>query len=182
MIAITKTIKRKYTLFNFFNNLLKNSNNNLTIDYYDTGMIRTHAGKISSDSNYYYIKEYYPTGVILSDMWVLDEYLHKEDGPALITYYENGAANTIHYYINGKLHNVNGPAYIEFFKETGGLKKVIYYKNGVEMRESVIINEDGSRTVKKAPSYIEYSPTGPFTYEYVLVDGKRLPFNDTERS
>lgn len=178
MIVFTKTIKRNYTLFNFFNNVLKNNN----IDYYETGMIRTYREKISSDSNYYYIKEYYPTGVILSDMWVLDEHLHKEDGPALITYYENGAANTIHYYINGKLHNLNGPAYINFFKETGGLKKVIYYKNGIEMRESIIINEDGSHTVKKAPTYIEYSPIGPLKYEYILVDGKRVPFNDTERS
>lgn len=42
--------------------------------------------------------------------------LHREDGPAHITYYPNTEINCEAYYINGRPHRTDGPAIIYYYK------------------------------------------------------------------
>jgi len=54
---------------------------------------------------------------------------HREDGPALIKYYDNGNIEYEEYWINNIRHRLDGPAYIEY-DETGKAKYQDYYING----------------------------------------------------
>ena len=55
--------------------------------------------------------------------------LHRENGPAEISYYESGGKEDEHYYINGVLHRLDGPAFISYHGN-GKIKREAYYING----------------------------------------------------
>ena len=60
--------------------------------------------------------------------------LHRKDGPAEISYYENGNKISLEkYYINGNLHRENGPAIIYYFID-GSIRSKLYYFNGIEFK------------------------------------------------
>ena len=61
-------------------------------------------------------------------IFYLNEKLHRNDGPALIKFYENGV-NERAYYYNGKLHRNNDPAKI-VTRVNGNILKEAYYFNG----------------------------------------------------
>lgn len=54
---------------------------------------------------------------------------HRVDGPAYITYYENGALSCEEYFINGTIHRRDGPAFISY-RENGKVANDIYYIDG----------------------------------------------------
>jgi hypothetical protein len=60
--------------------------------------------------------------------------LHRENGPANISYYENGNIEYKGYYCNGSIHRINGPAFIEYY-ENGNICNEEYFINGKRHRE-----------------------------------------------
>ena len=76
--------------------------------------------------------EYYRNGDIWREKWHIkgDEYyLHKENGPAHISYYDTGKKDYEGWYINNKLHRIDGPAHISYYKD-GTVRFEHYYING----------------------------------------------------
>ena len=67
----------------------------------------------------------------ISIKYYLDEKVHRNDGPAVIFYFDNGFIGFEKYKLNGKMHrNDDGPAYIEYFESLNGkISKEIYYQN-----------------------------------------------------
>ena len=61
---------------------------------------------------------------------------HREDGPALIVYYESGNINYEHYYINGQRHREDGPAVINY-NEDGSVSSEYYSINGIRIETYV---------------------------------------------
>tara|TARA_R110002049_G_scaffold309092_1_gene516728 strand:+ start:14233 stop:14685 length:453 start_codon:yes stop_codon:yes gene_type:complete len=57
---------------------------------------------------------------------------HKDDGPAMLLWWNNGLLQQERWYINGKLHRVNGPA-ISGWNYEGVLDEVKWYLDGVEI-------------------------------------------------
>jgi len=95
-----------------------------------------------------------------STIWTItingEELLHREDGPAIIYYYEGLKIWGEEYYINGKKHKEDGPAVIyyknnkEIYSETyfynGKIHRedgpaVIYYKKGIKTAEYYWLNQ-----------------------------------------
>jgi antitoxin component YwqK of YwqJK toxin-antitoxin module len=65
----------------------------------------------------------------LREQWFdKDGKLNREDGPALIYYYNNGNVLSERYYSNGKLDRENGPAYTAY-NENGNIDLEYYYLN-----------------------------------------------------
>jgi len=74
--------------------------------------------------------DYYPgTKKIYREFYKLNGKRHRENGPAMIWYYENGNIEIEEYYINDEYHREDGPAYIR------------YYKNGNISNERYCIND-----------------------------------------
>ena len=56
---------------------------------------------------------------------------HREDGPAIQKFHNNGKLEYVGYYINDKQHRLDGPAYQQF-NDNGKLEYVGYYINDKE--------------------------------------------------
>ena len=63
--------------------------------------------------------------------------LHREDGPAIIHYYENGNIEEEYYFINGKSHREDGPADI-WYDKNGNIQSEWYYINNKEVTKEHI--------------------------------------------
>ena len=70
---------------------------------------------------------YYQSGAIRYE-YHLNGKQHREDGPAYIGYYENGAIEREEYFLNGKQHREDGPAIIYYY-ENGAIVYEIYCLN-----------------------------------------------------
>lgn len=68
------------------------------------------------------------------ESWCLNGKRHKENGPAVIKYYESGQKEYEAWYRNGEFHREDGPAYIVYDKD-GRIKEKTYYLNGNEITE-----------------------------------------------
>lgn len=71
-----------------------------------------------------------------SESWYLNEFLHREDGPAIK--YKNGSQI---WYLNGKCHRMNGPA-VELFdgcgdRERSIVKMVLRFKGLMELQSGI---------------------------------------------
>ena len=77
--------------------------------------------------------------------------LHREYGPAIIGFDENGKIIMEKWYNNGELHRKDGPAYIEY-DENGKMYFETWYNYGKLHR-------------KDGPAYIEYDENGEIVYE-----------------
>jgi antitoxin component YwqK of YwqJK toxin-antitoxin module len=72
----------------------------------------------------------FPNGNLLNEEYFTNGKLHREDGPASISYYNNGNIKSEAYYTNGKLHREDDPAIIGYDKD-GNLTCKIYMNQGV---------------------------------------------------
>lgn len=54
--------------------------------------------------------------------------LHREDGPAEITYYENGSIMSKNFYFNGNLHNPLGPCSVHYYADGSRLAEAFYFE------------------------------------------------------
>ena len=102
------------------------------------------------------IIEYYEDGKIKIEKYIINNNQHREDGPAIIEYYEDGKIKIEKYIINDKLYRENGPAIIT------------YSKNGNIKEEEYLINNIFDR--KDGPAYIEYYDNGVPSREHYYVN------------
>lgn len=76
--------------------------------------------------------EYYDNGRVWTESWRNEaEHLHRLDGPAFQSWYENGQLMQKLWFIDGEFHRLDGPAY-QGWTETGQLEDEEWYINGVE--------------------------------------------------
>ena len=66
--------------------------------------------------------------------------LHREDGPAVISYYVNGSIEYEEYWYNNKKHRLNGPADIVYDKN-GDIQNEWYYINNIQYTEEEYVKE-----------------------------------------
>lgn len=72
--------------------------------------------------------EYYESGALLKKIYIIEDLWHREDGPAYISYYENGKVQEYNWFIENKLHRTDGPA-STLYHENGSLNIEEYYMN-----------------------------------------------------
>ena len=72
----------------------------------------------------------YENGQISSEEW----FINREDGPAIILYYENGQIKFEAWFKNGKEYKEDGPAEIRYY-DNGQIKKEVWYIYGKTHRE-----------------------------------------------
>lgn len=76
------------------------------------------------------IKTYYTFGGIYSDEYRLYDLLHNVNGPAFISYHDNGNVSSMSWWKNGKLHRIDGPAKIRY-AEHGQIIYQEMWENGI---------------------------------------------------
>ena len=76
---------------------------------------------------------YNQNGNVKYKSWYINGQCHNENGPAFIEYYPNGNVEYKSWFINGKRHNENGPAYIEY-DQSGNIIKQEYWENGIRIK------------------------------------------------
>jgi hypothetical protein len=108
-----------------------------------------------------YIEEYY-----------LNDKLHREDGPAKITYLDDGDIDSEEYYLNDKLHREEGPAYISYKNyKSGDIFFVCYYLRGKKYKEvPALVYFENGKPVVTSPLFkwfnMRHSKNGPFKVIY----------------
>jgi hypothetical protein len=74
----------------------------------------------------------YTNGNKRFEAYYLNEWLHREDGPAYTLYREDGSISYEEYRLNGKLHREDGPAVIDYCTNNQ-IRHKDYYLNGKEV-------------------------------------------------
>lgn len=82
----------------------------------------------------YKVDFYQDTLTIKHKYLLVDNQLHSESKPALLSYRPNGSLIYEMYYINGKSHRLDGPA-VTCYNEDGSIKYISYYINNENHRE-----------------------------------------------
>ena len=121
--------------------------------------------------------------------------LHRDNGPALIHYHNNGNIKEESWFQNGKTHNPNGPAFVSYYEN--GFKKeekwssfksnsmstlhqedgpavIMYYENHKNVKMYEIWAVDGKYSNYRGPAIVQYLPDGVIdtnTCEY-YINGK----------
>ena len=81
------------------------------------------------------VQKYLGTDIILKETYKKPNgLLHREDGPAVIVYYENGNIKSEEYYIDGERHREDGPTQISYYSD-GLISEVSYFLNGIRHRD-----------------------------------------------
>ena len=78
-----------------------------------------------------YVK-YSRKGNIIERYYMLNNKYHREDGPAIIDYYDNGQVVLERYYVNDKCHREDGPAIIRY-DMMGNVSSIDYFLNGTSV-------------------------------------------------
>ena len=81
------------------------------------------------------IINYNEDGSVSYEEYYINNELHREDGPAIIHYYDNGSIESEEYYFNSQRHREDGPAFIKYYKN-GSIQLEEYYINGKLHREN----------------------------------------------
>ena len=69
------------------------------------------------------------------EKWYKDDKIHREDGPAWIEYYENENKKEERWFKDDKMHKEDGPAWIDYY-ENGNKKKEWWFKDDMMHREN----------------------------------------------
>lgn len=102
----------------------------------------------------------YPTGSIRELRWEDRNGLHREDGPAWITYHENGNVEKECWWNHGTIHRLNGPCCL-IWNSYGKMKEEYWAENGKFHRW------DG-------PASILFYPSGNVEEEMWYVHGENV--------
>ena len=89
-------------------------------------------------------KFYYKDGTV-SGKRNRSKILHREDGPAIIRYRQDGSIVFEGYYIEGELHREDGPADIDYY-EDGSIKYEAYYIEGKRLSKLGFLNYRHNKT------------------------------------
>ena len=88
-------------------------------------------------------------GPVFSELWLLDDVPHREDGPACIMHRkDDGAVAFELWYEHGKLHREHGPAALYYDCDTGRVSEAHYFRKGELFRaddgpQSMIFDAQG---------------------------------------
>jgi hypothetical protein len=86
-------------------------------------------------------------GPVYTELWLLDDRLHREDGPACIMRRTaDGAVGFELWYREGRLHRDDGPAALHYDFESGRVTQAHYFQDGAPAR-----TDDG-------PESLEFDP------------------------
>lgn len=75
---------------------------------------------------------YFNDGGVESEHYYINDERHRIDGPAFITYFQDGTIKSETYYILNQIHRVDGPAIIYYY-ENGTIERECYYKNDIDI-------------------------------------------------
>ena len=75
--------------------------------------------------------EYHTNGQKHLDLYSLNDKFHREDGPAVQSWFDNGQQKSIVYYLNDEYHREDGPA-IQGWRYNGEKVSELYFLNGVQ--------------------------------------------------
>ena len=107
---------------------------------------------------YFYTDSGVPTDNISSEGYYINGQYHREDGPANISYYENGNIRYEVWVVDGVPYRENGPSVI------------IYYENGNKSQEYYLIDNNNSRHREDGPAQTNYYENGNKKKEEYLID------------
>ena len=91
------------------------------------------------------IIRYYENGNKFCEKYYANNNLYNKNGPTGIFYYKNGNKKHEEYYTNNELHNENGPAIIKYYEDSS-IRNKEYYING----EFIITDKEAERYINSA--------------------------------
>ena len=125
---------------------------------------------------------------LVSLEYKLNGELHRKDGPAVISYNDDGSVDREEWYLNGQQHREDGPAVIDY-DDDGNVSYERWYLNGqglniVEFAKYLGVDhyksklnevylKDGKKHREDAPAVIEYNDDGSISYEEWYLNGKK---------
>ena len=71
---------------------------------------------------------YHEDGSVEREFYYINNKWHRTDGPAQVWYYKTGSVSSEHYYINNKRHRIDGPASI-WYRKDKCIEREFYYIN-----------------------------------------------------
>ena len=108
---------------------------------------------------------YYPNGQIESEQWMdCSGRLHREDGPSIQEWFENGQIKSKGWVLDGRLHREDGPAFQEWWFNGQLLNESWYYK--------------GERYRPDGPANVGWYEDGVVGYEDWYNNGKHVEMED----
>ena len=134
-------IKYQHIKYSFKNNILNFKNSVTDID-----------GKLIPAKFIYY------HGHLEYEYFIVNNLLHNDNGPAIISYFENGQIRSKSYHINGKICD--------------GLSQIYYYENGQIKTKVYMLNENFHNN--DGPAIINYYENGELQSEYYFINGKKI--------
>lgn len=76
---------------------------------------------------------------ITKEVYYKNNKIHRDNGPSIIEYYDNGNKEREYYYKDGKQHNDKGPGFISY-REDGSIKNKTYWLNGKKVKDVLQIS------------------------------------------
>lgn len=74
-------------------------------------------------------------GPVFTELWLLNDELHREDGPACVMRRtQDGAVGFELWYDHGRLHREDGPAALHYDFDTGRVTEAHYFRHGALSR------------------------------------------------
>jgi len=111
---------------------------------------------------------YNEDGSIDEERYYLDDKLHREGGAAAITYFENGNVSEEIYCINNENHREDGPAHIFYYMIVGEKRTEYWHLENLRHRE-----DDAA--------VIWYDRNGKITKKFYYINGNQLSKEDFEK-
>ena len=101
-------------------------------------------GKLHREDGPAYISYYIHDQTLYSERWCINGLPHREDGPAEIFYSFSGGVTNEHWYLNDKRHRIDGPAWIDYHP-SGKIKDRDWYLNDKRIRPEQWLKENRYR-------------------------------------
>lgn len=163
------------------------------VSYYDSGNVKSEKtydenNKLNSFNNEPAVVEYDEIGNTKFEFYYKHGFLHREDGPAKIYFYNSGDIKEYHYFLNGKYERMDSSLTLVKFYGTGKVRSEffnyndcnlikVYYRNG-NIESENWYNKERYRDRKDKPALTYYSKKGKKIREVFYKDGKIHRLND----
>jgi hypothetical protein len=105
-----------------------------------------------------YKLESWDNDTLISEWWCSDDKCHRDGGPAVIDYNDDGSVAREEWFCNGKCHRDGGPAVIDY-NDDGSVAREEWFCNGKWHRDG-------------GPAVIGYNGDGSVAREWWYSDGK----------
>ena len=118
--------------------LMYDKNGNMIIEQYYKVLKDEHLSKLLIEEIEGKSKIDYKKLPLTNEIHYKNNKIHRDDGPAVIEYYDNGNKRSECYYKDGKKHNDKGPGFISYH-EDGRIKNKTYWLNGKKVKDALQI-------------------------------------------